>query len=92
MTLMHGSYIPTAKNIHPDVANQLEIDRNLHDLKNHQLSWAREVSLDQRIQLLNETLNNLITHREEWVTLDSEIRHAPSSHWDFLPFFDTCTA
>lgn len=60
-----------------------KIDVYLHQLKEKQLWWAHQVSLEERIALLKQVQVNIIAAMDEWIVLDAKSKQTPSSHWDY---------
>lgn len=58
------------------------IDEYLKVLKSKQVEWAQKVSIPVRIALLEKSLINLETYKEEWSKKDIEARHLPQGHWE----------
>jgi hypothetical protein len=84
MTFIPGASVPMKDEVAMDEAVQKTLDADLVILAGKRQIWANGVSLDERIQLLQRTLDNFIENRDAWVTLDSDIRKVSKHHWDFI--------
>jgi hypothetical protein len=58
------------------------IDLYLKELKDKQQEWAQSYPIQKRIQLLEQTLQNVEKNKEKWIQLDLLARHIPENHWD----------
>ena len=62
---------------------QEQIDAYLKQLKEKQVWWAHQVSLNERIALLKQVQQNILKIMDEWIVLDAQSKQTPTAHWDY---------
>lgn len=80
----HGSNISEMMTGKLKATSHEVIDQSLAELKANQQRWAQDYPIAKRIELLKETLGNILTYEGEWVNDDLIARHIPHEHWDVV--------
>jgi acyl-CoA reductase-like NAD-dependent aldehyde dehydrogenase len=81
--LVKGAVTPVVhKGNLPDTSYK-DVDKYLSELKKRQAWWAKQATIDERIELLEKVLEVMAAIKDEWAAQDALARKIPKDHWDY---------